>query len=376
MERKELNKFISHVEYLPNVNLDLNMIEKKPSFSIDSLGTLGVSVKPLMELASGLSAKTGTSGFYFVNTKGKQMFNTAEGFIGSLKNINGGVGGGQARMLQIPFDPMSLGLSCAVMAIESKMNEIIEGQKEIFNFLDLKEKAQLRANIEFLVNSLNDYKFNLGNTRYIDSNLNRIQTIKNEAMSNMILRQSMLEKKVDKKVGLHFNNKTDEVINECNNELNECQLCVYIFAFSSFLEMMLIENFNSEYIRVVLNRINGYKDKYQLLYDKTTKRIEELTNSSISTKLISGTSKFSSEIGKVIKKSSLNEVIKADFFDKKSKELDKINIENKDKKIKLISEVNSGLLIPFESSINMIDKIYNKECVIAFNSEKVYLDVV
>lgn len=88
MDRKEINKFISNIEYLPNVNLDLNLNEKKTSFSIENLGALGVSVKPLMELTSGLAAKTGTSGFYFVNTKGKQMFNTAEGFIGSLKNIN------------------------------------------------------------------------------------------------------------------------------------------------------------------------------------------------------------------------------------------------------------------------------------------------
>ena len=140
------------VEYYPpseliKMNIDMTETQK---FPIEKAAGLGVAFQPLTQLISYAVGGAGQSGLYFVNTAGKTMFQSGGQFIGNLKAANGGVGGGLARMTQLPLDPTMLCMAVAIMSIEKKLDAIHEAQEEILAFLELKEQAKLKGNLNAL----------------------------------------------------------------------------------------------------------------------------------------------------------------------------------------------------------------------------------
>lgn len=82
----------------------------------NKIGSYGNSVSTID------SAVTGAGGSGYVNTAGKTMFQMKEtgNFIGSLKTSAGLVGGGQAQMMPLAFDPAMLFMAAALANIDKK----------------------------------------------------------------------------------------------------------------------------------------------------------------------------------------------------------------------------------------------------------------
>lgn len=76
---------------MPAVDLSMQGAEK---FPLANLSALGVAFQPLTSAIQSALTGIGGSGLYFVNTYGKQMFSSTDGFIGSLQTASGAVGGG------------------------------------------------------------------------------------------------------------------------------------------------------------------------------------------------------------------------------------------------------------------------------------------
>lgn len=77
---------------------------------VTRLAALGTAFQPLTTAVQTAVTGAGGSGLYYVNTAGKTMFQMKEtdNFIGSLKTSAGLVGGGQAQMMPLAFDPTML----------------------------------------------------------------------------------------------------------------------------------------------------------------------------------------------------------------------------------------------------------------------------
>ena len=335
---------------------------------------MGSAIKPLADIVSKISGQGG-SGIYYVNTSGLKMFETTSGFIGSLKNTKGGVAYKQARMIPINIDPTALAVSSAVIAIEYKIYQIIEGQKDVADFLILQEQAKIKGNINTLVDVLNNYKYNIENEKYKNNKHILIQTIKNESEKSILLIQSLIEKTLNKKTSIHFEKAVDEYIKEAIDKLNDYQLGIYQFAFSSFLEIILLENFDKNYIDSVMKTIAEHKEKYALLCKKVTEKVQELSETSIQSGLMLGVSKVSIGISKLIEKTPLNKTQLDENLLAHSKKLLETKNDSVNKKVQILSNVNANLIEPFEKTIEMIKLIYNDNYNVIFDSENIYLDI-
>ncbi|PKM61875.1 MAG: hypothetical protein CVU99_01615 [Firmicutes bacterium HGW-Firmicutes-4] len=84
---------------------------------------------------------------------GQPVFTPATGNIETMKTV-------------IPVDPMTLVIAVALINIEKKLDDILETQKEILEFLKQQEKAKLRGNLNVLEDVLNNYKYNWDNEKY------------------------------------------------------------------------------------------------------------------------------------------------------------------------------------------------------------------
>lgn len=369
-------KAMMDIEYCPpselmKMNVDIAETQK---FPIENAAALGVAFQPLMQLISYASGAAGQSGLYFVNTQGKTMFKSGGKYIGSLKDSAGLVGGGQARMTQIPLDPTMLCMAVAIMAVEKKLDAIHEAQKEILAFLEMKEEAKLKGNLNALADVLNNYKFNWENEKYKDHKHILVQDIKREAEQSIILYREQITKSLDKKSLLHSNQEVKADLNKAMLKFNDYQLALYTFSFSSFLEVMLLENFDTNYLNSIIGKIKEYTDDYTGLYDKCYEKLEKDSKTSLEGYALKGLSKISSGAGKlvekipVISKSQLDEnLIKA------GNALQNIDSNRMQNTMRLLAGGKIDYISSFVENIRTIDVLYNQPMQLMFDSENIYV---
>ena len=379
MENKRaLVQAMMNVEYCPpselvKMNIDMTETQK---FPIEKAAALGVAFQPLIQLASYTVGGAGQSGMYFVDAMGKTMFKSkSDGkFIGSLKAADGSVGGGMARMTQIPLDPTMLCMAITILAVEKKLDAIYEAQKEILAFLELKEEAKLKGNLNALADVLNNYKFNWDNDKYKDHKHILVQDIKREAEQSIILYREQLTKALSKKALFHSGQEVKATLNKTMTHLNDYQLALYTFSFSSFLEVMLLENFGSKYLNSIASKIQEYSGDYTVLYQKCAEKIEKDSKTSLEGYALKGLSKLSSGAGKIIEKipviskSQLDEnLLKAGGI------LQDVDTNRTQNIIQILADSQTDYISSFVENIHTIDSLYNQSMQLMFDSENIYI---
>jgi len=380
MENKNaLFQAMMDVEYCPPSELVKMNVDKTETqkFPIEKAAALGVAFQPLTQLVSYAMGGAGQSGMYFVNTAGKTMFKSGSHYIGNLKSASGGVGGGLAKMTQIPLDPTMLCMAVAIMAVEKKLDAIYEAQKEILVFLELKEEAKLKGNLNALADVLNNYKFNWGNDKYKDHKHILVQDIKREAEQSIILYREQLIKSLSKKALFHSGQEVKVALNKTIAYINDYQLALYTFSFSSFLEVMLLENFDTNYLNSIANKIQEYSEDYTALYEKCSEKTKKDSQSSFEGYALKGLSKLSGGAGKlvekipVISKSQLDEtLIKAGGI------LQDVDTNRTQTVMRILADSQTSYIGSFVENIHTIDRLYNQPTQLMFDSENIYITKV
>lgn len=364
------------VQYYPpselvKMNIDMNQTQK---FPIEKAVALGVAFRLLTQLVSYSMGGAGQSGLYFVNTFGKTMFQSGGEYIGNLKASNGAVGGGLARMAQLPLDPTMLCMAVAIMTIEKKLDAIHEAQEEILAFLELKEEAKLKGNLNALADVLNNYKFNWDNDKYKDHKHILVQDIKREAEQSIILYREQLIKTLSKKAFFRSAQELKVTLNKTMARLNDYQLSLYTFSFSSFLEVMLLENFDTNYLNSIASKIQEYSGDYTALYEECANKIENDSKASLGGYALKGLSKLSSGAGKivekipVISKSQLDEnLLKA------GSALEDVDTSRTQNVMQILTNSQTDYISTFVDNIHTIDNLYNQSMQLMFDSKNIYI---
>jgi hypothetical protein len=373
----ELIENVTSENFYPVAISEKNAItERYTKFPLTKLSALGMTFEPLVAALQSTISGEGGSGFYWVNTKGSRMFkfNNGDGFLGSLQTADGTVGGGQAILNPMAFNPTMLFVAAAIMSIDKKLDKIIEGQKEIIEFLEQKEKAKLRGNLSFLTDTLNNYKFNCTNEKYKASGHIKALDIKQESEQSLFFYREAIKEKLTGKKLLHSDKDVKERLSKMQGAFREYQLSLYLYSFSSFVEALLLENYDSDYLDSVSNRIDGYSFEYRELYTNAYDKIESESKSSVQSHLIRGLAGINKTIGSavekvpVISKSQIDETL----LDMGSR-LEKYNENRTQVTAGQLAEYQVSTVMPFIENIKMLNCIYNKPKALCYDAEYLYL---
>ena len=166
-------------------------------------------------------------------------------------------------------------------------------------------------------------------------------------------------------------------IREVEALFKDFQLAEYLYAFSSFLEVMLLENFNKDYLKNITDKIEKYSYLYRELYTKSYDEIEKYSSGSLESRLMGGASIVSRGMGRAIEKvpavgcTQLDENLqKAGRALKEKKKTDTARM------ISVMVDQQSSQTKPFVDNINMVSRLYNEPLEIIFDDENVYLPTV
>lgn len=373
--------------YLIPEETSLSQYKKVPITEIASIGA-GMSSLPtvfrtattemvtntsnLYELKNGITLKKASDGSgllrgFEMGSKGikKQgLFESVEGLNTTVKTT-------------MPINPATMCMAVAIIGLDKKMDRIIEIEKTLLDEFVAKERAQLRNNIDFLSEMLRDYKDNWNNELFLSGNYSIALQIKKEAGTYIKKYKDLIEQRLSKNGLIKGDAEVNKDIKNIANYLNEYQIAVYVYAFSSFVELLLKGNFKSDYLRRASDRIEEYSVEYRELYTKVYNNLLSKADSTIESQVLGMLSNLGKAAGELAAKSPALDVLDVDDVLKKgSKNLSKINSTKKNKELSSLENKQAVYIRPFIDNIAVIDRVYNEPLQIMFDDDYVYFPKV
>lgn len=374
-----------NVDYAP-VLLSQDEVEARSCMTVPltQIAALGAVFSPITTTIENVVAGGMGQQLFTLNPRGYtgQLAALKDG-SGFTSTVIGSHGLGQAAFAPVNSDmvttvtttnPAMMFIAMAMISIDQKLDEIKDIQEEMFSFMKEKEKAKNKANMNALQEIINEYKFNWNNDRYIYTSLGQAKLIRLSSIEQIELYRAEVKKKLDKKSFIHTDQEVNSKINKVQDELREYQTALYCFAFSAFLEIMLLENFEKAYIDTIIDKIEEYSYQYRGLYTDCYNMLEEYSRKSLQSGVIKGFSAANKAAGNLIAKVPVvNKTLIDEGLVAAGEALEKVG-SNKEVKTmsKLISRKNSCVK-PFIDILNRINELFNQPNQIVFDKENVYI---
>lgn len=275
----------------------------------------------------------------------------------------------------IPYDPQSLFVAAALMEIEMTLRDVQEKAENILEFIEEDKKAQLRGNMNTLQEIKKNYQYNFENEMVLSNYHMKVLDIKNNAIQNIEFYKKIILSKLNKKElipNLHIGANVDDKIKNIQRELDNYQLALFVFSFSSLLEVLISKNFDTEFLNSIIGELENKSFEYKQTYTDCYNIIDGYADSAIDGDILNGMAKAGKAVGKaldkveLIRKAGVGKAISSTGR-KLNKYADKI--ENKAHKLK---SNRSSMVAPFAESLRTVDKLYNTPVNVIMDNEFIY----
>lgn len=325
---------------------------------------------------------------------GKQLFTiNNRGYSGTLAKLKDGSGytstilgshgmgqvglneyGGKIISTTYSYNPAMFLIAAAVFSIDKKLDEIKDTQEEILSIIKEKDRARHKNNLKLLNDILSSYKFNWNNETYKQVSLIQIKDITKDSGEDIEFYQKQIIKRLDKGTLLHTDSAIRNRITKIQEDMAEYQLVLYTYAFASFLDVILLENFNKFYIDNIIADIESRSYEYRKIYTDCYNKLEKYTTQSVNRYVNKGLANVNKVAGEVISKVP---VINKTQIDENlvaiGAYIEKSDNFKYNKTANMIVSSKESCVHPFVDRLNTVKDLFNKPLQIYFDSEKIYL---
>lgn len=373
-------------EMLEDARKSINL-KNTLSLPIEELSMLGASVSSLVPAFNTITQTTSlpTDGLYKIANAalGDTLKMAQNGNAwGAMKTIKG-----KSKMVQLkevgsltattktvlPIDPATIIVAMMLYSIEKDIKEISETQKKILSFLEVENESQIEADVETLMEIVNNYKYNWDKELVVANSHNVIMDIKNRSIKNILAFQKKLTTEVSKKQLLTSQGKINSTLADLLKKFKYYRLSIYIFSLASLMEIMLSDNFKEEYIENTKNEIEKLSSKYRDYFNEASLYIEKISKNGVEANLFKGIGLAGKTAGKfignipLIKKGPVDEFLKAkgENLYNDAQEIEKNLVRN------FAALANPGTRILIEK-IEDLNYIYNRTNQICFNKDSIF----
>lgn len=374
--KNELLKAMSATELAPLEVKNEISVQTYSKIPLSRLTALGTGFEPVVSAIQQVTSHgQATSGFYKVTIpKGTHLaqFKEKSGFLGTAVGEHGIVG--QAQLNPLLCDPTTLLAAAALANIDKKLDVIQEVQQEMLDFLAQKEKSALKADLNFLMDIQNNYKYNWNSEKYKAANHAKVLDIRQEAARQIDFYQEQIKKQLGKKALLHSDHDVQKMLEKVQGEFKEYQLALYIYGFAYFLEVVLQENYEKAYLSAIAKRIDEMAFQYREFYSLAYSQIENLSKSSLQAHLFGGLSAINKGAGTAIAKiPGINKSQIDETLIEAGERIGAYKNRRVQTTMQQLLERQSSCVRPFIDNINAVNRLYNEPVTLIFNHDTLYL---
>lgn len=373
----ELSRIDFNVSEISPSSLDLELSNRTfYKVTLSDIVSTGAGLDMIVtSISQFFSQINGSSGYYKVTIPhGTYLasFKDGSGFLGTALNGNGIAA--QARITPIAFNPTTLFVASSLYSINKKLDDIKTIQTDIINHMIQKEKSSLKGNLDLLLDIYDNYKFNWNDDKYKTANHLKALDVRQSSYRSIDYYKELIKKAVSKKSFLHSNRDVIKTVNKLVDTFNDYRLSVYIYGFSYFLEILLQENYNDEYLKSVISNLESISFEYRELYSNIYEIIDNLSKTSIQSKLIKNISTFNKIAGDTIAKIPIisNSNINENLIETGDKLADFTN-RYSDKLLTSFRNARHNHIRPFIDNINTLNKTFNHSLEIIFDKDELFL---
>ena len=374
--KNELLKAMSATELAPLEVKNEISVQTYSKIPLSRLTALGTGFEPVVSAIQQVTSHgQATSGFYKVTIpKGTHLaqFKEKSGFLGTAVGEHGIVG--QAQLNPLLCDPTMLLVAAALANIDKKLDAIQEVQQEMLDFLTQKEKSALKADLNFLMDIQNNYKYNWNSEKYKAANHAKVLDIRQEAARQIDFYPEQIKKQLGKKALLHSDHDVQKMLEKVQGEFKEYQLALYIYGFAYFLEVVLQENYEKAYLSAIAKRIDKMAFQYREFYSLAYSQIENLSKSSLQAHLFGGLSAINKGAGTAIAKiPGINKSQIDETLIEAGERIGAYKNRRVQTTMQQLLERQSSCVRPFIDNINAVNRLYNEPVTLIFNHDTLYL---
>lgn len=398
LNKEELIKSLISSEFKPEIvireKVKLSLFDSIP---FADLSILGASFVPVIDSLQKLGSELIGSGAQQTETlyratlpEGAASMFKIKGsseFIGAARGSNGL---GQTRFTPVKvsnnsvngsvsqapkLNPYMLVIAAALMSVNMKLNDIKQFQNRIMEFLEQKEQAKLEGNLSYLADILNNYKLNWNNERYISTNHIKVSDIKQEAEQSINLFKKQVNSFLEDESVFHSTKKTSSTLNILFSQLTDYRLSIYLYGFSSYVEILFLSNFESAYLQNIADKILNYSLEYREIFTKLYGCFEQYTNKSLRSIASRGVSGITKGLGIVANKiPKVKETQLGEKLSDKAESIKDWNINNNTQIARNLVSQQKADVSMFIDSIKKIDYLYNQPLNILISKDTLYIE--
>ena len=357
------------------------------SVPIAQLATLGSGVSSLVPFFNTVSTTVtvGSQGLYtLANAATGDALKVARNgnFWGALKTVDGGskfaqfqeAGPLSAVAKTTIVNPAIMMMAVALFSVEQQLGNIMEMERQIISFLEIDKESEIEADVETLMNIIKNYKHNWDNEHYIASNHKMVLDIQRTARKNMNSYQKKVSEAVRSNRFLIAQTQVRYSMADLEKKFKYYRLSLYTFSLGSLTEIMLGGNFREEYISGVRDEIRGMSEQYRDLFSRCSVYLENISNTSLETKVRKGVGNAEKEIGRLagtlprIKEGTVEKVL----WESGSK-LENSAAEMEREVVRRFAECGDPKTKVYIDKMEDMIRIYNHTSQICVDKEKIYL---
>lgn len=390
--RKEIAKSLSSIKVkLESLDIDVDT-DTAIAIPLDQLPALGVAFASLPNaIRTVVGSVSVPDNLFFVNdafgnplnAAALQHFKDGSGLLASFRDATNGFG--QARLHEaaggsfqaagvMPYDPTMLFVAAAIMQINGKLDAIQDTQRRMFRYLQQKDKARLRGDAETLVAILNGYQYNWDNDVWRSNNHMKVLDIRQDmAQSSIHLRaqiSGLLKEGGIFEVRGVVGKRSDDIA----DVMKEYQLATYNHAFASFLEPMLSENLDAEYLTKIADDIEDRRLDYLRFYTDCYNAIEEESDGSLEGRVLGGVSFLGRRLGEAVASTPIGDHTPLDgALIGMGDAMERFNADRTDALLARMRDARLPHVKPFREAVQALNRLHNAPMVMAADDDDLYL---
>lgn len=361
---------------------------KIPLVEIATLGGVFAQLSPALRTVAQSVTVDGVGYMPINNLNGEALKafskSTPQIFAGAFKNQSTG----KSTMAQfvklspqtiktnavMPINPAIMVMAAMLVHVNRKLDTIQRIQQQNLSFMQESKRAKLQGNLNMLTDILEHYKYNWENEQYRNNYHIKVLDIKQEAEHDMIFYQKQIADKIKELSAIATTQAMRESIAKVVDDFHNYSMALYSFSFSTYLEVMLLENFNKDYLDSVAQKVTNYQAYYHNQFIKCRDYTAKVSGNSIQIKIQEAVGQTEKALGNLI---SSSPILKKSPVDDWLKDSGNQLLRDKEKKIAQLvsafeSEQETGSEL-FIDSIRNVESICNDMQAIMFDKDYLYL---
>lgn len=274
----------------------------------------------------------------------------------------------------LAFDPAAVAVAAALAQINQKLDGIQDSIDRIIGYLRAKDKAADLAALDNLKAILDEYRYNLDNAQFKRLKLALVQDVNSHAQMRIRELQTHLSEASRKKGLLELRGQAADAATAALDDLKDYQLAVYLHSFSSFLGVMLLENYDAAYLTMKAEDIREKACEYRKAYTACFDAIKSRNRETLDSLVLGGISAGLSGLGHLMEITILSDATDIDeALADAARGIGDFNDSENDRLVHLLMQAKDPGARPFAEGIDAVNRVYNRPYQVLTDGESVYV---